>query len=163
MRNPKKQAIRYEIGNEGLLPDEPENRREKARIGKPPGRHCEARVLARQCAMNRRCTAVKMLSGQWLGHDLGGDWCGGGAGAEHGGMGLLPAALLRCRQGVAWRGGGAWRGCAGVARDTMAWSKAAWWLGLRTAMMARVGALGHTARRYKMAPNGLEKETEKKS
>jgi len=54
--------------------------------------------------------ALAMLAA--LGHELGCDWHGGGARAEHGGTGLLRAVLLRCRQGVVGRGGGAQSSCA---------------------------------------------------
>ena len=42
IRNAKKASNRYEIGNEGLLPYEPVNRREEERIEEPPGRQLDA-------------------------------------------------------------------------------------------------------------------------
>ena len=58
---PKKAGNRYEIRNEGLLPDEPVNRREEERIGEPPDRQCEARVAMR-CGSVVQCgeLAVEM-------------------------------------------------------------------------------------------------------
>ena len=53
IRNPKKASNRYEIGNEGLLPYEPVNRREEERIGEPPDQQCEARVWRDNVALYR--------------------------------------------------------------------------------------------------------------
>ena len=53
IQNPKKASNSYEIGNEGLLPNEPVNRQEEERIEEPLDRQCEARVWQDNVALDQ--------------------------------------------------------------------------------------------------------------